>query len=111
MKTTFRQVEERLRSIAPRRDVPITLDTQLYGDLGLYGDDMAFDVVIWATREHGVSEGFFRLGDYCPGEGNFTWLRIRFARLFGVQQRQYKSFTVRDLVSAIESKRWPDTSN
>jgi hypothetical protein len=52
MNATLRKVEEGLRPWA--RGKPITLDTELYRDLGMYGDDLAFDVVLWATREFGV---------------------------------------------------------
>jgi|ERR1041385_6216919 hypothetical protein len=108
MDETFRKVEQQLRSISARRNVQITPDTEIYRDLGIYGDDAAFDVVIWATEEFGM-EGIFHLWDYVPGERTFFWLSTLVEKLLGRKERQYKSFTVRDLVSAIEAKRWPDT--
>lgn len=106
MNEIFRRVEEHLRPWARGR--AITLDTELYGDLGIYGDDLAFDVVLWATREFGIA-GKVHLPNYAPGEQTFPprlsdWVR----KLFGVEPRQYQSLTVRDLVVAIEAKRWPD---
>lgn len=64
MSDAFRIVEEHLRGMLPprKRDMPITSETELYGDLGFYGDVLAFDVIGWAGREFGV-EGTFRLDD------------------------------------------------
>jgi hypothetical protein len=105
MNATLRKVEERLRPWA--RGKPITLDTELYRDLGMYGDDLAFDVVLWATREFGV-EGTFYLSDYAPGEQNFRPLKRLLCKLIGLKERQYNSLTVRDVVASIEARRWPE---
>ena len=90
-----------------KRTIPITPDTELYGDLGFYGDALVFDVIFWAHREFGVEWGNFRLDDYAPGE--MPILRP-LAKLVGRMKRKgfYKSLKVRDLVSAIETKRWPE---
>ena len=106
MDETFRKVEERLRQISPRA-LPITPNTELYRDLGLYGDDLAFDLVLWARREFGVA-GIFRLTDYAPGEMPFRTIWNLLRRIVGKTERQYKSLKVRDLVEAIETKRWPE---
>jgi hypothetical protein len=45
MEETFCGDEEQLRRLTARRAMPITPDTELYCDLGVYGDDFAFDVV------------------------------------------------------------------
>ena|SRR6267154_6746870 len=105
MDDTFRRVEKHLRPWA--RGTPITLDTELYRDLGMYGDDLAFDVVLWATREFGV-EGVFHLFNYAPGERPFRpmWRFLR-KRIGWKERARYKSFAVRDLISAIDAKRWP----
>jgi hypothetical protein len=103
---TFRKVEERLREILPKA-VPIAPDTELYRDLGLYGDDLALDLVLWAQREFGVA-GSFRLTDYAPGEQPFRNVWNLLGKLIGSNECQYKSLTVRDVVTAIETKRWPD---
>jgi hypothetical protein len=110
MDDTFRKVEEHLLKVSParRRGISITPETELYRDLGMYGDDIAFDVILWATREFGIA-GQFRLADYAPGEtflGLRPWRLLR--RLIGTDEPQYKNLTVRDIVTAIETKRWPD---
>jgi hypothetical protein len=101
----FGRVQKHLRPWT--RDGQLTPDTELYRDLGMYGDDLAFDVVIWATREFGVG-GSFHLTKYAPAEHSFPWLRRILRRLLGQKPRQYKSLTVSDVVAAIEAKRWPD---
>ena len=106
MDDTFRKVEEHLREILPGA-MSITADTELYRDLGMYGDDLAFDLVQWAQREFGVA-GHFRLSDYAPGEQPFRSAWKLLGKLIGRNERQYKSLTVRDVVTAIETKRWPD---
>ena len=105
MKETFRRVEEHLLPWA--RGTAISPDTELYRDLGIYGDDLAFDVMHWATREFGV-EGSFYLARYAPREQPFYRLHSWVRRLLGMKPRQFESLTVRDVVTAIEAKRWPD---
>ena len=110
MDETFHKVEEHLKSVLPRRErtVPITPETEIYRDLGMYGDVIAFDLVLWAQHEFGAFEGSLRLTNYAPGEDPFHKPRQFLRRLMGWKERQYKSLTVRDVVTAIESKRWPD---
>jgi hypothetical protein len=109
MDDTFRKVEEHLRKMLPPRERarPISPDTELYRDLGMYGDVIAFDVVLWATHEFGI-QGQFRLTDYAPGESPFRFLWKPLAKLMGKKEPPYKSPTVRDIVTAIETKHWPD---
>ena len=106
MDETFRRVEEHLRPWA--RGATITPDTELCRDLGMYGDDLAFDVVVWAQREFGLTEGHFDVTDYGLGESFLRAVRRWLRRLLGMKERQYRSLTVRDVVAAIEAKRWPD---
>ncbi|ERF81676.1 hypothetical protein JQ559_19470 [Bradyrhizobium viridifuturi] len=105
MNEVFRRVEERLRPWA--RGTTITPHTELYGDLGIYGDDFALDVVLWATREFCI-EGKVDLSKYAPGEYPFKQVRDRVRRLLGIEPRVYQSFKVSDVVAAIEAERWPD---
>jgi hypothetical protein len=109
MDETFHKVEIHLRKILPprKRARPITPETELYRDLGMYGDVIAFDVVLWASREFGV-EGKFHLAHYAPGECPFRGLWKLLGKLTGRKEPQYKSLTVRDIVTAIETRRWPD---
>jgi Protein of unknown function (DUF1493) len=108
MDETYRKVEEHLArvSLARHLGIAITPETEIYRDLKMYGDDLAFDLVLWAHREFGV-QGNFRLSDYAPGETPFKmWDSLR--RLIGKKERRYKSLTVRDVVAAIETKHWPE---
>jgi len=73
----------------------------------MYGDDLAFDVVIWATDEFGL-EGSLYITKYGPREQSFLPLRKWARKILGMEPRQYQSLKVRDLVAAIEAKRWPD---
>jgi hypothetical protein len=106
---TLQKVQEHLQkiSVARQRRIVITPDTELYRDLGMYGDVLVFDLVFWVQREFGV-EGDFCLTDYAPGERPFFGLFRLFAKLVGKSERPYKSFKVRDVVTAIETKRWPE---
>ncbi len=105
---TVRQVVERLREISGERQLPITEHTEIYADLGIYGDDIAFDLILWLREELGV-EGEFKMSRYVPGEGFFRPVtRARIRKLFGLQKEHYESFKVRDVVSAIEAGRWPE---
>ncbi len=107
MDETFRKVEAHLRKLLPPRKlaIPITPETELYGDLGMYGDVIAFDVVLWASREFGV-EGTFRLDDYARGE--MPGLLRPLARFLGRKKGYYKNLKVSDVVRAIETKRWSE---
>jgi hypothetical protein len=107
MDDIFRRVEEHLRRMLPprKRNMPITPETELYGDLGFYGDVLAFDVIGWASREFGI-QGAFRLDDYARSE--MPGFLRPLAKLIGRNRGSYKSLKVRDLVRAIESKRWPE---
>jgi hypothetical protein len=109
MDDTFQKVVEHLSkvSIARRRAIPITSETELYRDLRMYGDDLVFELVLWAKREFDV-EPNLRVADYGPGEGLLLHFFRLMAKLVGREERQYKSLKVRDVVTAIERKRWPE---
>jgi hypothetical protein len=64
-------------------------------------------VVLWATREFGI-KGNFHLAKYAPGEQSFHRLRGWVRQLLGMKPRQFKRPTIRDVVVAVEAKRWPD---
>ena len=85
--------------------MPITLDTELYGDLRLYGDDL-WEPALWLGREFGV-EGIFIPTKYGPSEWPFTasLLFTSLKRLIGLRDTQYESLTVRHVLSVIEAKR------
>ena len=103
---TFRKVVEQLRYLSGSAG-PITSETEVYADLGLYGDDI-FELVLWMHKEFGVepthSDNVFV---YAPTEMTFFGIRESIKRLLGISPRRYKSLKVRDLVSVIEKKQWP----
>jgi hypothetical protein len=106
MDETFRKVQEYLSKF--RRGVTVTLDTELYYDLGMFGNTLDWDLVLWAHREFGVERNLRSL-EYGPGNvASFAHLYEMIAKPLGLRTRQYKSLKVRDVMAAIEAKRWPD---
>ncbi len=103
----LRMVVERLSKMtAPQnRAVPITEETEVYRDLGIYGDEIV-DLVWWLGKEFGVKTNInpFR---YAPREVAFFGMMRTIRRILGIGP-QYQSLKVRDIVAAIEAKRWPD---
>jgi len=103
----FRKVVERLSKMtAPqKRALPITEDTEVYRDLGNYGDEIV-SLVWWLDKEFGVKPNTnpFR---YAPHEFPFSGAVRKIRRVVGIEP-QYESLKVRDIVAAIEAKRWPD---
>jgi len=103
----FRKVTEQLlRMTAPQyRSVPITEDTEVYGDLRIYGDEI-ISLVWWIEKEFGVRTNInpFR---YAPREIPFSSALRLLRKILGHEPR-YKSLKVRDILAAIEAKRWPD---
>jgi hypothetical protein len=81
------------------------MDTEVYRDLGIYGDEIV-DLVWWVEKEFGVKSNLnpFR---YAPHESPFFPVSRAIRRLVGLE-RQYASLKVRDIVAAIEAKCWPD---
>lgn len=76
-------------------------------DLGLYGDDV-LELVAWLHKEFGVETTNFNPARHVPGEKVFLfdwrWLRI----LLATEKPQHESLKVRNILAAIEAKRWPD---
>lgn len=104
----FRKVADYLlRAAAPRyRTSPVTADTEIYYDLRLYGDDL-FELIRWINQEFGFALDL-NVAAYAPTEHPFPWLADAFLRMMGRgYNRRYKSLKVRDVVAAIETRRWP----
>jgi hypothetical protein len=103
----FRKVVERLSKMAaPRnRAGPITGDTHIYRDLGIYGDEIV-DLVRWLDEEFGVKPSI-NLFRHAPQEFPFSGAFRTIRRFIGVEP-QYESLKVRDIIAAIETKSWPD---
>jgi hypothetical protein len=90
------------------RTLDISADTEIYYDLGIYGDVLYFDLVDWIHKEFGTTFDHFNLGAYAPGEQGFLamiWRRRR--RESDRRKGRYRSLKVRDLVEPIERKAWP----
>ena len=86
---------------------PITLETEVYYDLGLYGDDL-YELVMRLYREFGVGPEL-RLAEYGPREWPFHRCRRIIRKLLSRSEPQYTSLKVRDIVAAIEARGWPNT--
>jgi hypothetical protein len=106
----FNKVVERLSRMLPRRNraFPITADTEVYGDLRIYGDDIV-DLVWWLDKEFGLKTNINPFL-YAPTEFPFIQILRPIRKAFGIE-RQYKSLKVRDIVAAIEAGRWPDEAS
>lgn len=89
--------------------VPITLDTEIYGDLLVYGDDIV-EFVWWLDREFGVKSSGINPFRYAPKEGPFLQVRSALRKVLGIRSPQFESFRIRDVVMAIEAGRWPDSA-
>ena len=104
----FRKVVERLsRMTAPQyKTLPITENTQVYGDLKIYGDEIV-DLVWWLEKEFGVKAINIDPFEFAPHENPFFPI-VRIIRKITGYEPQYKSLTVRNILNAIEIKRWPE---
>jgi hypothetical protein len=102
-------VEKLSRMIPPElRSRPITEDTEIYRDLGIYGDEIV-DLVWWLEKEFGLETNINPF-KYAPREFPFfrAWRAI--GRTMGLETT-YKSLKVRDILAAVEVKRWPDEAS
>ncbi|MES2195973.1 MAG: hypothetical protein V4517_16275 [Pseudomonadota bacterium] len=105
----FLKVVERLSKVAAKKRMsPITGETELYRNLGLYGDDL-FEFAQWTEKEFGI-EPRLNLASYAPKEWPLFRLWSGLRKLMGRGEPQFKSLKVRDVVAAIEAKRWPDSN-
>jgi hypothetical protein len=83
---------------ASRYKQPITPDTEVFSDLGIYGDDL-FELVSWLNEKFGVATNL-ELGRYAPSETPFYWIQKL------ISPRKYDSLRIQDIIAAIEAKRW-----
>lgn len=106
---TFQKVVERLRKMcgAQHRAATITCDTEVYGDLGLYGLDLV-ELVLWIHREFEI-QGSIDIGPYGPPD--VSWLPLpalkKLRRWLGISEPTYESLKVRHLLEIIENGHWP----
>lgn len=103
--TLDRVIEQIGKISAKSRSRSINADTEIYKEMGIYGDDFVFDIVFWAEKEFGVMTDV-KMSDYVPSETNFPWMGRLFRRLLRIPEPQFKSLTVRDVVAAIERRSW-----
>jgi hypothetical protein len=101
------RVQERLsRMTAPqKRMLPITEDTEVYRDLKIYGEEIV-DLVWWLEKEFGVAANIDPF-KYAPPEFPFSWAWHAIRKVIG-REPAYKSLKVRDIVAAVEARRWPE---
>jgi hypothetical protein len=94
------------QAVAPdKRLLPITLQTEVYHNLGIYGDDL-FDLLLWINKEFGVTLDL-NIGDYGPTEWPFLRIRKLLSKFFGGPETAYKSLKVGDVVAAVEAYHCP----
>ncbi|MGO4687445.1 DUF1493 family protein [Brevundimonas sp. 2YAF1] len=86
---------------------PITEATELYYDLGLYGEDLA-DAIDGIRAPYGTDFSGMDLRRYAPGEGYDPGFNIvrDFREWRG--KRTYRSLTVASLIEAIQAGSWSD---
>lgn len=95
---------EKLGVVSKKRE-EIFESTEIYYDLGIFGDDF-FDLVMWLAREYQISTNINFL-DYGPKEKNFSFSKI-FGRFFPEKkEKSYKNLTIANILDVIEGKSWP----
>lgn len=90
---------------APRKEHLISLDSQVYHDLGIWGNDF-FELVLWMHNEFGV-QAMAGFKNYAPPEGNSSLIYPIIRKLLGRLEPRYRSLTIRDLTDIIAVGRWP----
>lgn len=105
---TLQKVIDHLSAIGGHRTADISPDTEIYYDLLIYGDVLYFDLLGWAHKEFDTAFDHFNPEAFAPREQWPLMIIWRKWRLESDRRRgRYRSFKVRDLVEAIESKAWP----
>jgi len=66
-----------------------------------------FELVSWLNKEFEVQMNI-DIMRYAPAETPFPKVRQLIRRLFSLNEPLFKSLKVRDVIAAIEAKRWPD---
>ena len=86
-------LEEKLKSISPTYPVKIDPGMTIFGDLGIYGQDMV-ELLNWAETQFGANLSDIDVGQMGPNE---TWMPLGEERDPGL----FESFTVGDLLKRI----------
>lgn len=108
--STLDRVIEHIAKMNPKRHILVEANTEIYKQLGIYGDDFVFDLLKWVEREFGVRPDI-TMSDYVPCEQNFFRERRFLRHLLRLPERQFKSLKVRDVVAAIERNSWQSDEN
>lgn len=106
------RIVEYLTGVAPldKQNAPIGEETELYYDLGLYGDDL-FEMTIWMEKEFGMEPTGYMLrrappeSFMPPFSDILNWLYRRCLRR---PKKRYGSLKVRDVINAAAAGSWPD---
>jgi len=100
---TYDKIAGELRTLVPLKvwSEPITLDTEIYKDLKIYGD-VLFDFLMWIEREFGMQITISG-NDYAPPEGPFLGIFKALTGAASGSDRSYKSLKVRDVVQAVDA--------
>jgi hypothetical protein len=103
----FRKIAEQLlKMTAPQyRTASISEDTEVYSDLRIYGDEIV-SLVWWLEKEFGMRTNINPF-KYAPRELPFAFVLRPIGKILRLEP-QYRSLKVRDILAAIEAKRWPD---
>lgn len=96
-------IVERIRETTVEADVPVTLDTDLYSDLRIWGADF-YELIAWIAQTFGTDFSTMDASKYVPGEGPGE---LGFVRLFSGKS-PYRKCTVAQLLAAVHRGRWED---
>jgi hypothetical protein len=96
-------IVERIKDTTVETSVPVTDDTDLYGDLRIWGEDF-YELIAWIAETFGADFLTMDASKYVPGEGagEFGLVRLLTGR------SPYRRCTVAQLLSAVERGRWED---
>lgn len=98
-------VVDQLHRVSAINKDRITLDSEVYKDLGIYGMDL-YEAVSFLATKYGTKFHEFPMLDYCPPEGVlWPWQRRR------AHRDKYKSLTVRHLVEVVDRGAWFDENS
>lgn len=84
------------------RPVDITLQTEVYEDLGIYGMDV-WEITLILHNKYGTDFSNLKLDEYVPPEGNHA---LTFFWRWLTGKGEYKSLTVGMLAAAVRQGRW-----
>lgn len=104
---TERDIEDRVRQTSGYRG-DILPSTNLYHDLGIYGDD-AFYLLKWISETYGMSFENFSFDDFFPGEALVSLLPLR--RLLRLRGRPRRPLPLGHLLEAAKRGKWFDPSD